>query len=682
LRTALKKHFDFTLVAVVIAGFLLVAGQRLGTVPVPDTDESYMLQTSYEMLYRGNLALPFRRLLGGNIETNWHSFTPLHYVIQSGFLKIFGWGLLQGRVFNLIMSSLMLVMLYLIGRKLFGWQTGLIAVLLIVFDITFLERSRYLRNDYSAAAFALLAFYLYEVAERRKHWRWYIGCGLAAGAALMTHTVGFYMVLAIPVLMLLRRGWRALTTGGLYQYGIGALAVSAYEIISDVIDYKNVLLQNRGDRAHFGVLNARGLWRNIRHEPRRYYNWYDGGAMSSGVPRTLLHLIQLLAVIGICYLIVRAFVHLKRANARNEPRVRVLIVTTIAVVFFAVVAGRKTIYYMAHLAPWFALCASVFVVDALYAVNRLREARPGRLRAPEIAYSAALVLLLVGALGVGYLGFDQTRRYLRAARSPDQASFEEFTTALRNVVPEGVCPIAVREPVLWLAFPEDDLCFLNIQKRSKKAADIDGKEYAMIVAPKSAREWVDSIAGKNNQLVGRVSDTAYGSYEIYYTGVDPRWKEGEPVHYQFFGTHRGYVSDREIAGAREIWSADPTGLKQCGAPGAIEADGLAINLLDENGRRDGIVELCAVELKPDTIYQAALEGSPDAGAVSVAVLDAESGISVLDQAGPKRQSSMLSGLFRTGKNDLFKVAVRSLIPGDVTIKLTRITIREVAPVYR
>src|SRR5215216_3277903 len=283
----LRKNFDFAILALIIAGFLLVATQRLATVPVPDTDESYMLQTSYEMIYRGKLALPFRRYLGGDIENNWHSFTPLHYVIQSGFLKIFGWGLLQGRVFNLITATLVLVLVFVIGRKLFDWRAAIVAVLMLVGDVTFLQRSRYLRNDYSAAMFALLAFYLYEAAERHKSWRFFLGSGLAVGAALMSHTTTMYMLVAIPLLMLFRRGRHALKSGAVYQFALGAFIVSAYEIISCVTDYQNVLLQNRGDKRHFQVFGVMGWLKNVRHEPKRYYKWNLGGTMYADVPRTL-----------------------------------------------------------------------------------------------------------------------------------------------------------------------------------------------------------------------------------------------------------------------------------------------------------------------------------------------------------------------------------------------------------
>src|SRR5207247_7266878 len=128
--------------------FVAVAGQRLATVPVPETDEGYMLHVSYEMLNRGRLAMPFRRFLGGNIETNWHSLTPLYYVVLAGFMKLFGWGVLQGRAFNLITAILLMIAVYLIGRRMFDWRVGTIAIVMLISDAVFFEHARLLRNDY------------------------------------------------------------------------------------------------------------------------------------------------------------------------------------------------------------------------------------------------------------------------------------------------------------------------------------------------------------------------------------------------------------------------------------------------------------------------------------------------------------------------------------------------------
>src|SRR6266849_6316668 len=161
----MRAKLDFIGVALVVAGFLFVAVQRLGDVPLPDSDESMMLQISYEMLHHGKLAFPMKGFYGGNIENAWHSLTPVYFVTLSGFMKLFGWGLAQGRAFNLITAAFLLLMVYLAARKIFAWPVGLIAVLLLISDPLFLERSRLLRNDLIAAAFGLLAFYLYERAE-------------------------------------------------------------------------------------------------------------------------------------------------------------------------------------------------------------------------------------------------------------------------------------------------------------------------------------------------------------------------------------------------------------------------------------------------------------------------------------------------------------------------------------
>ncbi|HVG21318.1 MAG TPA: glycosyltransferase family 39 protein [Blastocatellia bacterium] len=679
----LRKNFDFAILGLVAGGFLLVATQRLGAAPVPDTDESYMLQTSYEMLYRGKLALPFRRYLGGDIENNWHSFTPLHYMIQSGFLKLFGWGLLQGRVFNLITAMLTLLMAYLIGRKLFGWAAGLVAALMLVCDVTFLERSRHLRNDYSAAMFALLAFYLYEEAERRNSWRLFFGSGLAAGAALMSHTSAAYMLAAIALLMSLRRGWQVIKARAVYQFAVGVFIVSAYEIFSCIFDYGNVLLQNRGDKVHFSVLGG-GLWKNVRHEPRRYYKWFAGDLMYPDVPRTLLHLFQALAAIALAYLIIRLVIYLRRGNAIAEPRMRVLAVVVIAMLFFATVAGRKAIYYMAHLAPWYALMAGILVADALGLLKRLRDGRVNQWRAPKFAYAAAVGLVAVLAVGFAYQVFKQNKRYLKAVRDPDLASFEQFKAAMRSLVPEGVCPVAVREPVMWLAFPEHDRCFANIQERMKKAVDIDGNEYALIVSPRHARYWLRQIASGHHYLLGELMDTPYGNYQVYYTGVDPRWLERRPVRYQFFGRRRGYASDEQIALAREVWAAGPAELRQCAglASSAIEPDGLVVGSLQRGVRADGFIKLCEIELGPNTIYQMKVETGVETDQWALVALEGDTG-AWLGRRGLAETENLGEGLFKTGKINRVIIGLLPAAKDSVEPpRISRLSIREVGPVNR
>jgi 4-amino-4-deoxy-L-arabinose transferase-like glycosyltransferase len=667
----LRRHFDLFIFGLIALAFLLIASQRLGTAPVPDTDESYMLQTSYEMLNRGKLALPFRRYLGGNIENVWHSFTPLHYVMQSGFMKAFGWGLLQGRIFNLAMAVLVLALVYLIARRLFDWRAGLVAVGLLVCDVTFLERSRYLRNDFSASMFALLAFYLYEEAERRERGKYYVGAGLAAGAALMSHSAGLYMIAAITVLMVGRRGWRVIKAGSFYQFALGAFAVSAYEIIYDLIDYKNVLLQNHDDRVHFTALSFEGISRNLRREARRYTDWYLGDQMYGTVSRRLLHLFVILTVIAVVYLIIRAVIHLARRNAMSEPRVRVLIVTLVAALFFALITGRKAIYYMAHLAPWFAIAVGILARDGLALIWRLPELKIKQWQAPKYARTVALVGIVLCTLGLTYQAIRQAKQYLTAVRNPEAATFDEFKTALRSLVPEGVCPVAVREPVVWLAFPEQDRCFANIQDRMKEAVDIDGNEYAMIVAPNLADEWVAEIATTHHRLLGELFDTPYGSYQVYYTGTDARWLALAPRRYQFFGKLRGAVGEDQMAQAREVWSARPADLQLRAA--SVEATVTAERLTIQRARQQGVIELSAVDLKPNTIYQLQHDATSSSDAWTIVVLEDQTDLRLYEKkVGLTPANEGLAGLFRTGARNRIHMGVMAAGKGTpVALTLTR-----------
>ena len=676
----LRRHFDFFILGLIVLGFVLVASQRLGSAPVPDTDESYMLQTSYEMLNHGKLALPFRRYLGGNIENVWHSFTPLHYVMQSGFMKVWGWGLLQGRAFNLTMAVLVLLLTYAIARRLGDWRAGLVAVGLLVCDVTFLERSRYLRNDFSAAMFALLAFYLYEAGEREERGRYYVGAGLAAGAGLMSHSAGLYMIVAITVLMASRRGWRVIKEKRIYQFGVSVVAVSAYEIVYDLIDYHNVLLQNHDDRVHFTALSLEGISRNLRREGRRYTDWYLGDQMYGTVSRRLLHLFVTLTVIAVVYLIIRTVIHLVRRNAMGEPRVRVLIVITVAATFFALITGRKAIYYMAHLAPWFAIAVGLLARDALHLIKRLPEIKFNHWQVPKLARTIAVALVVIGTLGLTYQAIRQTKQYLAAVSNPAAASFDEFKAALRSLVPDGVCPVAVREPVLWLAFPEQDRCFANLQDRMREAVDIDGNPYAMIVAPELAQEWVAEIAANHHHLLGELYDTPYGSYEVYYTGTDARWLALVPRRFQFFGKLRGVVSEDQMAEAHEVWSAKPADLqlRAEAVEATVGAEGLSIRRAPDQA----VIELSAVDLKPNTIYQLQHDATSSGDEWTIMVLEDQTDQRLYEKKiSLTPASESLTGLFRTGVRNRIHIAVMATGKGTPdALTLARISLRELGPI--
>jgi 4-amino-4-deoxy-L-arabinose transferase-like glycosyltransferase len=675
----LRNNFDLLILAVLVTAFVLVACHRLGAVPVPETDEAYTLQVAYEMVNRGQLSLPMYRYLGGNIENVWHSYTPVYFVALSSFFEIFGWGIPQGRAFNLITAVLTLLMVHLIARRLFSWRVGLIAVVMLISDQTFFERARLLRNDYAAASLAMLAYYLYELAEDRKRARYFIASGLAAGAAVMCHTNMLYMLGVVGALMLFRRGWRVITSKSLYQFSFAALAVMAYEIIYDIIDYKNFVLQNRDDRLHFGILEQWGWWINFLKEGKRYVRWYAGGTMFPNLPRTTLHIFQLLAISAIIYLMAYSLWRLKRRDAMTKPAVRIFIVTAIAALFHALITSHKDIYYMAHLAPWFALCVGIMLDDAFGLIGRLRNLQWPR---AQLLHKAAIGLVALAIIAFGLQMVRQNRRYLREVRNPEIASFEEVKAVLRSVIPDGVCPVAIKAPVLWLAFPEYDRCFASIEKRMMKNVDIDGNEYAVLMpsANHVKRRPATRELDAKYHLLAELKETPYGTIRVYYTGTNPDYLAREPKTYFFFEQRRGYVSGEQVAQASEVWSGGSSvGSGQAVESGLLaDSDGFSIQLKPK--RRGGnLIDLWSVQLEPEKIYLLSLDAVSRSGKWGLALMDERTGSLIhREQIKDQVDTQHLEGLFKTSGAERVKLAVEPL--GRNTgepLRISRITISEV-----
>src|SRR5438270_5533254 len=195
------------------------------------------------------------------------------------------------------------------------------------------------------------------------------------------------------------------------------------------------------------------------------------------IPQTTLRIFQLLTVIAIVYLVVVCARRMRRGRIVSDPRVRVFVATATVVLFHALVVSHKRIYYMAHLAPWFAICVGVALRDGLVRISRFRDEKWSR---AKLAHRGAVVIVAAAVAGFGFQLAKQERDFVERVRNPELASFEEFTTVIRSIVPDGLCPVAIKNPAVWLAFPEDDRCFATIESRMRNALDLDGKNYALV----------------------------------------------------------------------------------------------------------------------------------------------------------------------------------------------------------
>jgi 4-amino-4-deoxy-L-arabinose transferase-like glycosyltransferase len=648
-------HLPSIGVSLFIGGFVFVAAQQLATFPLPNTDESMTLQVPYEMLNRGKLAFPMYQFVGGNIENSWHSFTPVFFLMLSSFLKVVGWGLVQGRAFNLGCAAVVLLLVYLIGSRLVDRKVGFIAVALIISDPLFLTRSRLVRNDLLAQAFGMLAYYLYDCATKREKKKYYLlGSGLAAGAAVMCHTNLIYILGVIGVLMLLKQGVTAARSKGALLFGAGALAVMSYEIVYDLLDYQNFVLQNRRDRTHFRVFDLWGWWSNLRDEPRRYVDWYQGSGIEFVPQFPFQRVYLLLTLVAIVYLIARAGMSLRRSRDFGDPRVRILISTLVVILFFALITQRKVTQYIVYLTPWFGLCAGTMLRDGVALIGSLRTMR-WRWAATSYAGAATLAALVV-VVYFYQLGGRNVPAFLSEMRDPDLASFDEIREVLRSAVPGGLCPAAIGNGYLWLAFPEHDRCFLaHMEHDLDERLGLDGKDYALFVRPKSREKMTaltEASAGRYH-LLAELHRTAYGTFNVYYTGNDSRYQSLPTRRYYFFGLKRGHVSEDDIAAGRDVWTVAPPPDKEVTA---------------------------AVELKPNTVYRLNVEDESHRD-WAVELIDDATGAAISQMSINAETPTGAEIFFKTGNGERVRLAVRSLQPeSSGVISISRIRIREIVPV--
>jgi hypothetical protein len=132
----------------------------------------------------------------------------LPFILSLGIsLKLFSWlsPILVAQGFMVCFSAIVVVLLFLIGRKMAGTFFGFIAAVLASFEQYFLSFSIVPHNDIFAIALGLSAFYFATTTNKVR----YILSPVLFYLAVATRPE-FYLIFGIPILMLITyRGWNS-----------------------------------------------------------------------------------------------------------------------------------------------------------------------------------------------------------------------------------------------------------------------------------------------------------------------------------------------------------------------------------------------------------------------------------------------------------------------------------------
>jgi len=120
-KPALAKFYNRAWILPAVIGLLALA-LRLYRVGVESVgyDEAFSLSFAAE---------PLPRMMQDLIRDFVHP--PLHYLVLTAWMKVFGFGVMQARLLSVVCGTLAVIVLYALTGRLFGRMTAAVAALLL-----------------------------------------------------------------------------------------------------------------------------------------------------------------------------------------------------------------------------------------------------------------------------------------------------------------------------------------------------------------------------------------------------------------------------------------------------------------------------------------------------------------------------------------------------------------------
>ncbi|MDD4271838.1 MAG: glycosyltransferase family 39 protein [Patescibacteria group bacterium] len=201
-----KKYFFKLMLAAIILAVIIFSLTTLTTKPRLWTDEALNIELARNFLFFGHLDLA--------VEPGVFSGVP--YLLQStgypltitlaAFFKIFGFGLIQARLFALSLMVILLVTVYWYAKKLFNKTQALYATLLIATFAPFYGNGRCVTGE--ILGFIFLIFGLYFLFEKNAaRFKFFnsgqLLAGIFLGLAIVTKPSVYLMILPAVLIALI-----------------------------------------------------------------------------------------------------------------------------------------------------------------------------------------------------------------------------------------------------------------------------------------------------------------------------------------------------------------------------------------------------------------------------------------------------------------------------------------------
>ncbi|HEX9900797.1 MAG TPA: glycosyltransferase family 39 protein [Candidatus Methylomirabilis sp.] len=510
-------------VAGLLAVYLLLSLNHLGSVPPVYEDEPWQASTGWKLATEGVFGSDlFAGYFG--MERHYYGFMPLHPLLLAATFKLAGLGLVQARMETVALGGMALLLTYALGRRLFDRKIALLALALLLLvrltgttrylltGIPFLDLSRIARYDMVVLVLGLAALHLLLSAREHDHPGLYLLAGIASALAGLGHVYGVFWILVLFAYSI----WDG---AGLYRIGLLALGFCLPWAGYGIYVWGNLpdwIGQTQGYASRFQLTNLSWYWANAASEPQRY-----GPGLGPLGPGYLLRpgfWVAAMVLPGSLAVLTWRALRLGDRKARA-----IAIPLLVFPILFALLLTLKLVNYTLTFLPIAALAAA-WGSRSLWTLSR-SVWHGAALRLALILVSAAIVLEGISRLIILQTAAAQTTAY------------GDFIERVRREIPPGSTVLGLHN--YWLGLHEfeyrswpmplllgstagGDPTSIVIEALTQMDPDvilIDDRmrEYFDLHLPddpvaRAAFGWVE---GRHFVLLGAVDDRTYGRMEIY-----------------------------------------------------------------------------------------------------------------------------------------------------------------------
>lgn len=194
------------------------------------------------------------------------SYSPIFSGLQYVILLIVGVGLWQIKVLPVILSIFSLFLAYKALEEYYGFRYGLVALILLGFNYTFIMYNRLGLYENLVLFFMLLTLYFWQKSVRKEKAIYFAITGLSAGFAFLAKSLAFYFVGASALAMLFYFFQKGLVKS--WKHGLSALSGAA---TAGVIWYLGFYLPFKEDftclgSSWFKLAFGSGIWKAVISE--------------------------------------------------------------------------------------------------------------------------------------------------------------------------------------------------------------------------------------------------------------------------------------------------------------------------------------------------------------------------------------------------------------------------------